>query len=214
MTYIDHIYICMAAPMLIGMLFVKRRGRTNFLFIIAGMTSCFLSAYINSFFSVVYGADISTATAEITPVVEEIMKLLPLMFYLLVFEPENERAQSAAIIIAVSFATFENVCWLTDNGAKQLNFLLLRGFSTGAMHVVCGAVVSAGLVYIWHSGWLKVAGTAGLLCSAVTFHAMYNLLLTAGGKAQVVGYIMPIGAALIGFLLIKLLHLRISKQNN
>jgi hypothetical protein len=29
MTYIDHIYACMAAPMLIGMLFADRRRRTG-----------------------------------------------------------------------------------------------------------------------------------------------------------------------------------------
>ena len=33
-------------------------------------------------------ADALAATAEIAPVVEEMMKLLPLAFYLLVFEPE------------------------------------------------------------------------------------------------------------------------------
>jgi hypothetical protein len=81
---------------------------------------------------------VATATAEITPVVEEIMKLLPLLFYLLVFEPEAGAGADAMLVIAVSFATFENVCWLVENGAEQLDFLLLRGFGTGAMHVVCG----------------------------------------------------------------------------
>ena len=40
------------------------------------------------------------ATAEIAPVVEEMMKLLPLVFYLLVFEPESERIKPAAITVA------------------------------------------------------------------------------------------------------------------
>ncbi len=135
------------------------------------------------------------------------MKLLPLLFYLLVFEPEQDRAQNAMLVIAVSFATFENICWLTENGADQLNFLLLRGFSTGAMHVVCGVLISAGLAYAWRTTWLKVAGTAGLLCSAVTFHAMYNLLLSAGGAVRIIGYLLPIAAALLIFTALKLLRL-------
>jgi RsiW-degrading membrane proteinase PrsW (M82 family) len=207
MTYIDHIFACMAAPMLIGMLFAESRRRPIFIFILSGMTACLLSAYINSFFAGLYGADVATATAEITPVVEEIMKLLPLLFYLLVFEPEREQAQIAMLVIAVSFSTFENVCWLVENGAGQLNFLLLRGFSTGAMHIVCGVLVSAGLAYAWRTTWLKVAGTAGLLCSAVTLHAMYNLLLSAGGTVRIIGYVLPIAAALLGYSLLKLLHL-------
>ena len=52
----------------------------------------------------VCGADALAATAEIAPVVEEIMKLLPLVFYLLVFEPEGEKIKSAAVTIALSFA--------------------------------------------------------------------------------------------------------------
>ena len=48
------------------------------------MGVCLLSAYINTFLAAVYHADALAATAEIAPVVEEIMKLLPLAFYLLV----------------------------------------------------------------------------------------------------------------------------------
>ena len=206
MTYIDHIYACMVAPVLVGMLCAGRRLRPNFFFVLSGMTACLLSAYINSFFAGVYGADVITATAEITPVVEEIIKLLPLLFYLLVFEPESRHAQVAVIVIAVSFATFENVCWLVENGAGQLDFLLLRGFSTGAMHVVCGALVAGGIAYVWKSAWLRVAGTIGLLGSAVTFHAMYNLLIGSKGTVRTVGYIMPIATALLGFTAIKLIR--------
>jgi RsiW-degrading membrane proteinase PrsW (M82 family) len=203
MTNIDHIYVCMAAPLLVGMLCAGKKWRTDFISVLAGMTACLLSAYINGFFAGLYRADVVTATAEITPVVEEVMKLLPLLFYLIVFEPEHDRARIAAIVVAVSFATFENTCWLVANGAERMDILLLRGFSAGAMHVVCGAAVAAGLVYVWSTPWLKVAGTLGLLGSAVTFHAMYNLLVGAGGTAQAIGYFLPIAAALVGFALLR-----------
>jgi RsiW-degrading membrane proteinase PrsW (M82 family) len=206
MTYIDHIFACMAAPVLIGMLCSGRRVRADFFYVLAGMTACLVSAYINSFFTELYGADIVTATAEITPVVEEVVKLLALLFYLLVFEPDNDRAKLCAIVIAISFAMFENVCWLVDNGASQLDFLLLRGFGTGAMHVVCGAVVAAGLVYVWRTPWLKVADTLGLLGAVVTFHAMFNLLIGAGGAARTFGYLMPIAAVFVGLISAKLIR--------
>ena len=61
----------------------------GFLFCIVGMGVCLLSAYINTFLAAVCRADALAATAEIAPVVEEMMKLLPLVFYLLVFEPEG-----------------------------------------------------------------------------------------------------------------------------
>ena len=102
------------------------------------------------------------------------MKLLPLLFYLLIFEPKAERIKNAAVITALSFATFENVCYLIQNGAGHFSFIFFRGIGTGAMHVICGAIVGSGLAYVWQRTWLKIAGTCGLLGAAITFHAIYN----------------------------------------
>ena len=115
MTYIENIFICMASPLLVAALCMGRRRLRFFLFGVAGMGVCLLSAYINTFLAAVYQADALAATVEIAPVVEEVMKLLPLVFYLLVFEPEGERIKPAAITAALSFATFENVCYLIQN---------------------------------------------------------------------------------------------------
>lgn len=88
MIYIENVFICMASPLLIAALCMGRRQAKFFLCCLAGMGACLLSAYINTFFATLYAADTIAATAEIAPVVEEVMKLLPLLFYLLVFEPE------------------------------------------------------------------------------------------------------------------------------
>ena len=166
MTYIENIFLCMVSPLLVAALCMGRRQLRFFLFCIAGMGVCLLSAYINTFLAAVCQADALAATAEIAPVVEEMMKLLPLVFYLLVFEPESERIKPAAITVALSFATFENVCYLIQNGADRFSFIFFRGFGTGAMHVLCGLIVGGGLTYTWRRTWLKVAGTCGLLGAA------------------------------------------------
>ena len=155
MTCIENIFICMASPLLVAALCMGRRRLRFFLFGVAGMGVCLLSAYINTFLAAVYQADALAATVEIAPVVEEVMKLLPLVFYLLVFEPEAERIKPAAITAALSFATFENVCYLIQNGAGRFSFIFFRGFGTGAMHVLCGLIVGGGLTYAWQRTWLK-----------------------------------------------------------
>ncbi len=197
MTYIENIFICMSAPILVAMLCAQARYRPAFGFIAVGMGACLLSAYVNAFFTGIYSADIITATVEIAPVVEEMMKLLPLLFYLVIFEPEEKRVRLAILIIAAGFATFENVCYLTQNGASELLFLLIRGFGTGAMHIVCGALIGYGLLYVWKRPWLKIAGTFGLLCAAITYHAIYNLLVSAGGVVQIVGYGIPLFTVIV-----------------
>ncbi|MEF9864716.1 MAG: hypothetical protein RR777_07185 [Christensenellaceae bacterium] len=85
MTYIENIFICLTAPLLVGTLFAGTRYRRSLLLISAGYAVCLLAAYINSFFARLYGADMVTAAVEIAPVVEEVIKLLPFLFYLLIF---------------------------------------------------------------------------------------------------------------------------------
>ena len=192
MTYIENIFLCMVSPLLVAALCMGRRQLRFFVFCIAGMGVCLLSAYINTFLAAVCHADALAATAEIAPVVEEIMKLLPLAFYLLVFEPESEKIKPAAVTVALAFATFENVCYLIQNGADRFSFIFFRGFGTGAMHVLCGIIVGAGLAYSWQRTWLKIAGTCGLLCAAITLHATYNLLIAYGSAAQYIAYALPV----------------------
>ena len=192
MTYIENVFICIFSTLLIAAICMGKRNIRFFLFCFAGMGACLLSAYINTFFAAVYEADAFIATVEIAPVTEEVIKLLPLLFYLLVFEPKPDKIKSAAIISAVSFATFENICYLIQNGTEYFSFIFFRGFGTGAMHVICGALVGSGLVYAWQRTWLKIAGTCGLLGAAITFHAVYNLLIAYGGAAQYIAYALPV----------------------
>ena len=196
MTCIENIFICMASLLLVAALCMGRRRLRFFLFGVAGMGVCLLSAYINTFLAAVYQADALAATVEIAPVVEEIMKLLPLLFFLAVFEPTFARFRLAAVIVAASFATFENICYLTQNGADQILFLLIRGFGTGAMHVVCGNVYGGALRPVWDSRPLRAACLFALLCVAIIYHAIYNLLVSAGGTPQLIAYFVPLPTAL------------------
>ena len=145
MTYIENIFLCLAIPMILSLFFTKGRARNFTLFATVGMGICLLSAYVNSFFMEQYGVDGIIAAIEITPVCEEVMKLLPLLFYFLIFEPEPKELPSVAIAIAVGFATFENVCYLTENGASNFSFLLIRGISAGALHILCGVLSGFGI---------------------------------------------------------------------
>ena len=200
MTYIENIFVCIAAPLLVAALCTGRRYLRFFLFAFAGMGACLIASYLNTFFAALYGATAFNATAEIAPVVEEVTKLLPLLFYLLVFEPAAEKILPAVITLAASFATFENICYLIEHGAERVGFLLIRGFGTGAMHIVCGAIVGFGLVYVWQRGWLRLAGTCGLLGTAVIFDGTYNLLIAYGGWVQYIAYALPLAALALGMI--------------
>lgn len=201
MIYVENMYLCLVAPLLVASLCAKKAQRTSLIFVICGMSVCLLSAYLNLFFAQVYGTEIITATIEIAPLIEEVMKLLPILFYLLIFEPKKENALAAVLMVAIGFASFENICYLVEHGTENLSYLLVRGFGTGAMHIVCGAIVGYGLLFTWDHKWLKILGSFGVLCMAITFHGEYNLLMSSDGFGQILGLILPLGsifAVLIG----------------
>ena len=57
MMYIENIFICIAVPMLLSLLFIPGEARKYTFFVTTGMGMCMLSAYVNSFFMNYYGAD-------------------------------------------------------------------------------------------------------------------------------------------------------------
>ena len=192
MSYIENTYICLAAPLLLAIFCLRRNGRRMLIFLLAGMSVCLLSAYVSTYFAGTAGVDLATASHEIAPAVEEIMKLLPLLFYLLVFEPDKKSAMTGALLVAVGFATFENVCFLTSYGTSELPRLLIRGFGSGAMHVVCGMIVAVGLFFLWDQVWLRIIGTFALLCFVTTFHAVFNLFVGQTGAVFWIGGANPL----------------------
>lgn len=197
MNYIENIYICLAAPLLIAILCMRGNRRRAVVFLLAGMSACLLSSYVSTFLSALLGAATSIASVEISPMVEECIKLVPVLFYLLVFEPKRRNVSEAVLMVAIGFATFENVCYLLTNEIDNILYLLIRGFGTGAAHVICGVIIAIGLLYIWDRAWLRAAGTFGLLCVAMNYHAIYNLLVSQSGVAAIIGYLIPIITTLI-----------------
>ncbi len=218
MNYIENIYICIAAPILVAILAMSGGGSGNkdkvlaavrsnrrkiLIFLLSGMTICLLSSYISTFLAIILEADKQEATWEITPLVEEVMKFMPVLFYILVFEPDSREESSVNIMaVAIGFATLENICYLTANGASDVFLLGVRGFGTGVMHVVCGEFVYIGFVFLWDEFWLRFAGTAGLLSLAATYHAIYNILVSQEGHLAWAGYLIPMITAVV------MLHLR------
>ncbi len=197
MSYIENIYICLAAPQLLAIFCLRKSARQHLMFLLSGMTACLFSAYISTFLTGALGLELAMASHEIAPLVEEVVKLLPVLFYLMVFDPDKKNAVSAAMLVAIGFATFENVCFLISYGSADLLRLLIRGFGTGAMHAGCGMVVALGLFFLWDQAWLRTVGVFALLCVVIRFHATFNLFVNQTGAAFWIGSAIPLTMMLL-----------------
>lgn len=202
MNYIENIFVCLLAPIILCCICLRGRKRKSYMLsFLLGMTACLLSSYISTFTAVTLGMDPVTASVEVTPVVEEVMKFMPALFYLLVFDPDKESALNCIILISAGFATFENVCYLIENGAASISHLLIRGFGTGTMHIVCGVIVAWGIYYLWRSEYLRAAGTVGLISAAIMFHGIFNVLVSQRGASAAIGYAIPLITLVLAYVL-------------
>ena len=110
MIYAENILICICAPLLVSLLFVDIKTKKFIGPFIIGMTISLISAYISGYADLISGMGTEDTAIFISPVVEEMMKLLPLLFYILVFIPDSSSVYIFAMGIGAGFATFENCC--------------------------------------------------------------------------------------------------------
>ena len=203
MTYVENTYICLAAPLILAILALRNSWRRVLIFLLAGMTCWLLSAYISTYVSSVAGLDAMMTSHEISPVVEEFVKFTPVFFYIVVFTPKKNIAIGGILTVAVGFATFENICFLTTYGTSDLLKILIRGFGTGAMHILCGMMVAVGLYYMWEHTWFRVVGVFGVLCASITFHAIFNVMVSVSGASLWIGSAIPMTVILVALIVFR-----------
>ena len=200
MIYAENIFVCLAAPLMVSLAFMRQAGRRFLFFFVLGMLSCLVGAYFNSFISARKGLDALDAVLIAAPMVEEISKFLPLLFYVVVFEPPPRRIVDVALAIGAGFATFENACYITQFNPQDLLLMLIRGVAVGAMHVDCTLIVGMGLRYSRTENWPGLPATIGVLGIAIIYHGVYNVLVSYPGSMRWVGYGLPLLVSLVAWV--------------
>ena len=194
MIYSENIFVAIAAPLFIALFLIRGETRRFIGFFLCGLLTCLLGSYINGFLALAAGMSAVEAAVKLTPISEELLKALPVLFYMAAAKPKRDSLITAALAVGLGFATFENACLLAQAGASEFMFALLRGIVAGVTHAVCAALLGYGLVFISDKKYshLFLPGTLGIICAATVFHATFNLLVTADNGWQGAGYALPL----------------------
>ncbi len=201
MIYAENIFLCIVIPLVVSVLLTRgevRRYLTGFLL---GMSMCLLSAYIGGFLNLVSHMSFEDTQVFISPIVEELMKFLPLLGCYIIFLPKEHHLTMFAVAIGAGFATFENCCYILTSGAERISYVLIRGMAVGVMHIVSIFALSVWLILAVR---LKAICFPVLVAGAaisITFHALYNLLVSHTGISANIGYLMPILTAVLLYVL-------------
>jgi len=205
MIYAENILVCIAIPLLVSLLFIRGQVRRFVSSFILGMVVCLLAAYISGFLTVSVNISAEDTAVFFSPMVEELMKMLPLLLLAVLLVPENRSLIMLAAGIGAGFATFENCCYILSSGAESLPYILIRGMAVGVMHIVSILALSIWIIASKRLNVFSFPAVVGALSLAMTFHAIYNLLVSMPGTSTVIGYLMPLlTAAALGLIYRKL----------
>ena len=167
---------------------------------LAGMLVCIISAYIAGAIEVLSGVGPEDTSIFLSPMIEEFMKLLTILFCIFMFESSGDKTDLFAVGIGAGFATFENCCFILSSGAPQLTNVLIRGAAVGVMHIVTLVAVAKGIRFLKRYNIFSFAGIAGVFSLLVTVHGLYNLLVSKPGVSSYIGYVMPMACAILLYM--------------
>ena len=199
-VYSENILFCIAVPLIVVLFFIRGNARRFVLSFLVGMAVCLLSSYIGGFFGTAGEMDARETAIFISPIVEELMKLLPLLFIFIVFKPTSHALFLAAAGLGAGFATFENCCYLLSSQNTSLAFTAIRGLAVGVMHIVCILVLALSLLIIRRYEAYSFAAIVGAVSLSMTFHALYNLLVSGEGASPYIGFVLPLFTAVLIYL--------------
>lgn len=200
MVYI--IYICIVVPMLLLLPLLEKHSRYVILFMMTGATVA-LSAYeVNTIALSFFHIPPAKFCTAFPPVSEELLKAVPVLFFAIAVDDRRDIVLPVAMAVGVGFAILENAYLLTANLTSVTLFWgVLRGFSSGLMHGICTMAVGTGITFVKKHKKLFYTGIFGLLALAITFHAVFNLLVQS--EYDWIGFLLPVTIYLAGQIIRK-----------
>lgn len=200
------LFVSISVPVLLMALLVEKKARLPVLFMLIGIVVSVFAGEVNGVLSKVLSMDLYSITVIVTPVSEELLKALPILYYALVISDKRERLFTASMAIGIGFAVLENAYYLVNYVDFSMIKAVIRAFGAGLMHGMCTLLVGVGISFVKKKRKLFAVGTFGLLSTAIVYHGVYNILIQS--KFSTVGALLPI-ATYIPFVIWRIKYRKI-----
>jgi RsiW-degrading membrane proteinase PrsW (M82 family) len=182
-------------------LLMEKKARLPILFMLIGIFVSVFASEVNGLLSKLLSMDMYSKTVIVTPVSEELLKALPILYYAVVISDKRERLFTASMALGIGFALLENAYFLLNSDNFTIIIAIIRAFGAGLMHGMCTLLVGVGISFVRKKRKLFAVGTFGLLSTAIVYHGIYNILIQS--EFSIVGALLPI-ATYIPFLIWRL----------
>jgi RsiW-degrading membrane proteinase PrsW (M82 family) len=175
MIYI--LFVSVFVPILLMANLIEKKARLPIVFVLAGIFISVFAAELNGVLRQMLPLNNYELTIIVTPMTEEVLKALPVLFYALVISDKQERLFTASMATGIGFAVLENAYYLLTSRHWNVLDAVARAFGTGLMHGMCTLLVGVGIVFVKKKRKIFWVGTFALLSTAITYHGIYNMLV-------------------------------------
>ena len=204
------LFVSIFIPIMLMTLLVERKARLPIMFMLFGIFVSVFASEVNGFLKTVLSMDVYSITVIVTPITEEILKALPILYYAIVISDKREQLFTASMATGIGFAILENAYYLLNYHNFSMLSAIIRAFGAGLMHGMCTLLVGVGISFVKKKSKLFAVGTFGLLSTAIVYHGIYNILIQS--EYSIVGALLPI-ATYIPFLIWRFLIKKRYDQN-
>jgi RsiW-degrading membrane proteinase PrsW (M82 family) len=188
MIYI--LFVSVFVPILLMANLIEKKARLPIVFVLAGIFISVFAAELNGVLRQMLPLNNYELTIIVTPMTEEVLKALPVLFYALVISDKQERLFTASMATGIGFAVLENAYYLLTSHHWNVLDAVARAFGTGLMHGMCTLLVGVGIIFVKKKRKIFWVGTFALLSTAITYHGIYNMLVQS--QYEIIGYLLPI----------------------
>ncbi len=171
------LFTCVTAPLVLMYLMLPGRAKLVMGYMIIGIIACLFVSELNALLLPLFADDLVYMTSVITPITEEIIKALPILFYAKVYSDKRDTVLLIAFALGIGFGMFENAVILIQNiSSVTITWAVIRGFATALMHGICTLSVGFGISFINKRKKLFYTGVFALLTFAAIYHGIFNML--------------------------------------
>ena len=199
------LFVAIFVPILLMTCLVEKKARHPLVFVLIGIFVSVFAAEVNGVMVDLLPLSTFEVTIIVTPISEEILKAIPILFFASILSPKKESVFTAAMAIGIGFAVLENAFYMLNDTSFNMIDAMVRAFGAGLMHGMCTLLVGVGILFVKKKRKLFVVGTFAMLSTAITYHGIYNMLVQS--DYQIIGYLLPI-ATYIPFMVWRIRKIR------
>ena len=199
------LFVAIFVPILLMTCLVEKKARHPLIFVLIGIFVSVFAAEVNGVMVDLLPLSTFEVTIIVTPISEEILKAIPILFFASILSPKKEAVFTGAMAIGIGFAVLENAFYMLNDTSFNMVDAIVRAFGAGLMHGMCTLLVGVGILFVKKKRKLFVVGTFAMLSTAITYHGIYNMLVQS--DYQIIGYLLPI-ATYIPFMMWRIRKIR------